>query len=135
MKNKLNPNARKWVRALRSGKYKQTKEVLHRVTKRGKKEVHTYCCLGVACELYIESGGRLGRSSANERGAIAYAGSRTSLPPKVQKWLGLTHREGSLSDPVLGAYCLSNLNDAGKQFSAIAKVIESKPEGLFAEGK
>ncbi len=37
---------RKWVKALRSGKYSQTKEVLE--NKEG------YCCLGVACDIFIE---------------------------------------------------------------------------------
>lgn len=36
---------KKWVEALRSGKYKQTKETLQ--------DKEGYCCLGVACELFI----------------------------------------------------------------------------------
>jgi hypothetical protein len=46
---KLNPNAQKWVEALRSGKYQQTRYLISR--KDGK-----YCCLGVACELAIAEG-------------------------------------------------------------------------------
>lgn len=129
MKNKLNPNARKWVRALRSGKYKQTKEVLHRVTKRGKKEVHTYCCLGVACELYRKSGKPLGKKA--EYGTIIYADQQNFLPKKVMNWLGLDDDNGAIDSKD----SLAARNDRGVPFSTIADVIVSKPEGLFAEGK
>lgn len=36
-----------WVKALRSGKYKQTKGTLQ--------NNQGYCCLGVACDLFIEN--------------------------------------------------------------------------------
>lgn len=39
----MNGNAKKWVEALRSGKYRQTK---YQLAKRGR-----YCCLGVGCEV------------------------------------------------------------------------------------
>lgn len=37
--------AMKWVDALRSGKYKQTTETLQ--------DANGFCCLGVACEIFI----------------------------------------------------------------------------------
>lgn len=36
-----------WIEALESGKYTQTKEILH-------KQDGTMCCLGVACNLVME---------------------------------------------------------------------------------
>lgn len=36
---------KKWIAALRSGKYKQTNEALQ--------DTKGYCCLGVACDLFI----------------------------------------------------------------------------------
>ena len=47
----LNPNAQKWVDALRSGEYKQTRGAL-----RGDDEGNEpkFCCLGVACDLYAK---------------------------------------------------------------------------------
>ena len=36
---------KKWIAALRSGKYSQTKEYLQ--------DSRGYCCLGVACEILI----------------------------------------------------------------------------------
>ena len=40
----LNDNAKKWVAALRSGKYEQAKGWL--------REGDKFCCLGVACDLF-----------------------------------------------------------------------------------
>jgi len=40
---KLNPVAQKWVKALRSGKYKQGRNRLRKKDR--------FCCLGVLCEL------------------------------------------------------------------------------------
>ena len=37
---------KEWTKALRSGKYKQTKDTLQ--------DKNGYCCLGVACELFTE---------------------------------------------------------------------------------
>ena len=39
---------RLWVDALRSGEYKQGKEVLHNIKN------NTFCCLGVACEVLMQ---------------------------------------------------------------------------------
>lgn len=38
---------KRWVKALRSGKYKQGKNYLRRQTPEGDR----YCCLGVLCEI------------------------------------------------------------------------------------
>jgi hypothetical protein len=45
----LNPNAKKWVTALRSGRFKQGRSVLNQGDR-------ALCCLGVACEVAIEAG-------------------------------------------------------------------------------
>lgn len=50
-KVKLNPNAQKWVDALRSGKYQQGAGCL---SAEGK-----FCCLGVACEVMKAKTGSL----------------------------------------------------------------------------
>lgn len=47
----MNPEIKaQWVAALRSGKYKQGKNVLHNV------DAGTYCCLGVLCDLAVKAG-------------------------------------------------------------------------------
>jgi hypothetical protein len=113
---------RKWVAALRSGEYGQTKNELT--------NGRNFCCLGVACEI---SG--LGEWVDGEETAWAYkVGSDVNgsvLPELVCKWLGLRTDQGwhSITDSV----SLATLNDAGKKFSTIADLIESEPEGLIAK--
>lgn len=124
-KSKLNPNARKWVKALRSGKYRQCKGKLTRIDRKGQT---SHCCLGVACEVFIKSGGKL--RTCDEYSVRSYGPNNEAdlLPGKVKRWLGLNSTDGSskMNMP------LSKLNDNGKRFKSIADIIESQPEGLFA---
>ena len=46
---------RNWVRALRSGKFKQGRSSLRHTTSNDEVE---YCCLGVACEIKITQDGK-----------------------------------------------------------------------------
>lgn len=124
-KPKLNPNARKWVRALRSGKFKQCKARLSKVGKDGPR----YCCLGVACEVFIKSGGSLVKSEPYEDGTVQYAGAQGFLPGKVCSWLGLQDTGGEID----GGPSLASRNDKGVKFTTIANLIESQPEGLFRQ--
>lgn len=106
-----------WVKALRSGKYKQTKGRL-------KARNGAMCCLGVACHI-----SELG---AWEPGGIYQAGGSASglgLPPLVQDWLGLTGSGG----PIGGGKHLDGENDNGVRFPALADIIEREPEGLIAK--
>lgn len=116
----LNENARLWVAALRSGRYRRTTGMLHRA-KGG------YCCLGVACEVYIQSGGKL-EKKRYPGGQVSYAGEGGILPPVVVKWLGLRIASGAYAET-----SLDKVNDTrGMTFKRIADIIESEPEGLFA---
>lgn len=114
----LNKNAKAWVRALRSGKYKKGKCTLRPTT-------NTYCCLGVACDLYAKA------HKAKEPGYLEVA-YLEALPNKVRKWLGLSDPEGEFVDEKGETEHLSNLNDnTNYSFKDIADVIESRPKGLF----
>ena len=124
-KPKLNKNAQKWVRALRSGKYKQGRGVLHGA---GDK----FCCLGVACNLALESGLKL-ETFTDLAGGTSYDGAGCYLPDKVRKWLGLRQNTGAYAKNSKSGSTLAHLNDAGKRFTTIARIIESKPEGLFVD--
>lgn len=127
----MNRNARTWIRALRSGKYKQGEDKLHFVDKKAKwKGKERFCCLGVACVLYNKAMKRAGGKQLTVEkvgDAYSYDGNTTTLPPKVQKWLGMLNGEGSFGDE--GS--LIQLNDNGTSFRTIAKTIESEPPGLF----
>lgn len=130
-KKPLNENAKKWVAALRSGKYKQAKNILAKI-----KGPHvSHCCLGVACELYIAEGHPLKVEVDKHRDGYGpckvYGGYADTPPTEVIKWLGLREDNGAFKFRVMGEESLAELNDAGKRFTTIANVIESQPEGLF----
>lgn len=117
----MNKNAKKWVEALRSGKYEQGCGYLR--TNDG------FCCLGVACDLYAKAHPRAkGWNQGN-----LFAGEMMLLPVKVRKWLGLTKNSGVFTDKKGFLSELIDLNDSGKTFKQIAKIIESEPEGLFVK--
>jgi hypothetical protein len=113
---------KKWVVALRSGKYKQGKEKLHKQTKSGDR----YCCLGVLCEMAV----RAKVLSPPERDCTDeiyyYEMDEGELPEVVKQWAGIA---GSCGEFEGGS--LAEMNDEGRKFTTIAKLIESKPEGLF----
>lgn len=110
----------KWVRALRSGKFKQTSGALHDST--------GYCCLGVACELFIPETAKQPKGSRTvSYGKPGEARSHSYVPTSVRDLLGLKTRLGRYGE-------FKNLaadNDDGVSFSEIAAIIESEPEGLF----
>lgn len=116
-----------WVEALRSGVYKQGKNYLH--------EGDTYCCLGVACDLYrrYESGPGWRDEDTDEDGfpANSYMGEAGVLPATVRDWLGLGDECGCHVVSKVQGRSLSGLNDQGNTFEEIADVIEAAPDGLF----
>ncbi len=123
----MNDNAKKWVDALRSGKYKQTTQRLGLEQRDGTKR---YCCLGVACEIYAdENPDSLVRWKGKELYSREY--NSGSLSPEIVKWLGLDDDCGRYTNDRNG-YSLSRRNDHGASFEEIADIIESEPEGLFA---
>jgi hypothetical protein len=96
---------KKWVAALRSGKYKQVKE---RLTN-GK---GGYCCLGVACKL---------KSLPRFRYGLSYFYSSVAhnndllLPREIRQDIGLDEYFQTE---------LSSMNDEGSSFKEIADYIE-----------
>lgn len=118
----MKANRRKWVEALRSGKYKQTTQVLH--------DGEGYCCLGVLACVAGKTPDQLGI----EETLVHF--------PDVMKFVGLSDDNAPYltrrADPDdLDDYdetdCLADINDAGKSFAEIADIIESEPPGLFVE--
>ena len=133
----------RWVEALRSGDYQQTKRHL--------KDSSGYCCLGVLCEIAKEDnvqvalkGEYVGIDEVFENGFIF----SEALPREVMKWADFsTVSYGSDNVPV-GSYeelgleapphsnkidpvYLTTLNDeCGYNFNQIADVIQKKWETL-----
>jgi hypothetical protein len=95
----------KWVEALRSGEYQQTKSYLH--------DIDGYCCLGVLCDVSGEGhwvmGGSVFRFHHGEDDVAGF------LPTDLALRTGV------------GAFemRLSNMNDNGNDFSIIADYIEA----------
>lgn len=117
----LNKNAKKWVAALRSGKYKQGKGALHKVSK---SRHHTFCCLGVACEIYRKEN----EIKVVKYGShIIYNEKAGVLPQEVTDWLGLDNNGGYYSKSSL----MSHNDEDRLSFEEIADIIESQPKGLF----
>jgi hypothetical protein len=116
-----NPAEHKLIAALRSGEFKQGKLRLRPTS-------NTFCCLGVACELYRRETGQGEWVPAHDDEAhpslqefvMPDEGTTSGvLSPSVRKWLGWASDKGSTSEA-----CLAERNDSGATFSEIADLIE-----------
>lgn len=130
----------KWVAALRSGRYEQARGKL-RVGWEGKEG---YCCLGVLCEVAIESGLEV-RTMTYTEGDVWEEVTRYStenwesaphdpiwegayLPDGVREWAGLSEPDPTVRginvDYPDDENTLAGLNDSGLSFERIADIIE-----------
>lgn len=112
---------RKWVDALRSGKYKQARGKL-------KNRAGGFCCLGVLCDIVgvkpewvstYKSGLHNTDASYNKsvHGHYRFENEKNYLPSRVSEIAKV-----SMADQKL----LANKNDTGASFNAIANYIERK---------
>lgn len=107
---------KKWVDALRSGRYHQVREVLA-TPDNGR------CALGVLCDIAAEEGivSRRESTGENNRGdripCYAYDNWLYGLPGEIITWARL-----SLNDTCI----IASMNDNGASFEEIAKWIEEK---------
>jgi hypothetical protein len=102
----------KWVAALRSGNYKQTRGAL--------KKDGGHCCLGVLCEV-------LGHIAEWNGYKYSYNGSKSVLETYIQEEAGMKTPLGSWAD---NKRSLIELNDDGKSFDEIADIIEENWRSL-----
>lgn len=117
----MKANRKLWVEALRSGKYKQTKEVM-------KTSDGGMCCLGVLADI---AGCGWSQVAKKEDGTVIFTADENDdydAPPSAMGFVGLRTSEGRF-----GRATLAGKNDAGHSFNEIADIIESEPEGLFIE--
>jgi hypothetical protein len=122
--------AKKWVKALRSGKYKQGQGYLKQFNSKGQPR---HCCLGVLCEIYNDTMKNSHKKSLNtiEYHKIICFGKETQvLPLIVKKWAGMKTYIGIMNNSNKVEYCLSGINDSGKKFSTIANIIEENVDNL-----
>jgi hypothetical protein len=115
-------NIKKWVDALRSGKFKQTKGML-------KNRKGEYCCLGVACEISDKiDGWEDSLAPFYEIGAAVFPKrfkGALYLPTSVMEWLGIDQSNPTLLKRKVDNTA-ANLNDRGVSFKRIATYIERK---------
>lgn len=109
--------AKLWCDALRSKKYKQGKNCL-------RNDTDQYCCLGVLCDLHSK---HTGRRWALKGYVFHYCGSIAALPVEVRQWAGLKSKWGEIDSTGTE---LTTMNDTGRRFATIAKVIEKHVDEL-----
>lgn len=118
---KMNPGVKKkWVAALRSGKYKQTIGNL--------KTSEGYCCLGVLCDLHrkrfkkiTKKWRRKGKSDVG-----VYMTKDICLPTSVVRWAKLSTFRGAHVRIGSDSKYLDSHNDTGATFEQIAQAIEDQ---------
>ncbi len=108
---KLGPKQKKWIKALKSGKYKQCKHQLCNGV--------GYCCLGVANEVL----------DLNEVSSTCLSGSFKSIG--LRSGFGLFSEQYQFPRGPRTYSNLTELNDNGISFIEIADFIENNPELVF----
>lgn len=109
--------AKKWVAALRSGKYKQGIGRLEYAKKQ--------CCLGVLCNLALVEGVCVYLPSYCSIPA-SFDGEEILLPDSVRRWAGMKTHTGQLDNQE----SLMALNDTGRTFKEIGDIIEKNYKKL-----
>lgn len=117
---------KKWVKALRSGKYKRGSGNLRKKTSTG----YRHCCLGVLCDItpgveWIEYPGGQVSWASDELGP-----EDAVLPVGVMEYSGIGDEQGYMPSKK-GKCTLVDINDSGKySFNKIADIIEKHWESL-----
>jgi len=136
--------AKKWIKALISNKYKQGTGTLKQYNSKGEAQ---HCCLGVLCELYNKDMKKNKKKTLPENiydndcnfshGYAKFGNRKEDLPKEVREWSGMKTSLGKFafkSKDYTGEYsdteCLADLNDSGRKFKTIAKIIDKNWENL-----
>jgi len=100
-----------WVKALRSGDYRQGTA--------GLRAENMFCCLGVLCDLHSKAA-FVGWDYDEKTGIFCYLGESVVLPREVCEWAGLDE-----ANPAVTKIFLTTHNDtARRSFTRIARLIE-----------
>lgn len=120
---------KKWVKALRSGSYRQT---TGRLALR-KKERFNYCCLGVLGQIAANEGlikSKILETGTNDFKQKSYDGIGNVLPDSVKNWAGMKDNHGGITINGIPV-TLIKLNDSGHySFKQIADVVEKNYKKL-----
>jgi hypothetical protein len=117
MTTPMNPEIKaRWLAALRSGLYPQTRVTL--------RDVDGYCCLGVLCNLHAHATGESWHIDGKDD--YSYLLESTVLPPVVVEWAGLPDSNPAIILPSGRATCLAQANDGLYTFAHIADLIDAQ---------
>lgn len=116
MKKKI---ADKWVKALRSGKFKQTQGQLQ--------DAEGFCCLGVLCILAEQEGVDVARKTYKHGPHLK--GGVLEYQKAVMEWADLSSDDGFFELSGISS-SLVDKNDSGESFEEIADFIEKHYEIL-----
>jgi hypothetical protein len=114
----------RWVAALRSGEYKQTKEYLQ--------SEDGFCCLGVLCEIAVQDGvvsavDDTTPAVGGYKNVKRYGPEISFLPMAVQQWAELGSHAPRVNIRPGYNHSLVDLNDdLGWDFQQIANIIEEQ---------
>ena len=144
----------KWLKALRSGKYKQGRGALCQIDKKGNE---SFCCLGVLCDMYNKEQKRnkkkglavqklaqdewmVGKLSSKPAFVCSYNDCDGTLPTQVIKWAGFREEnaDGEFNDATLPELITLNDGSSGdwgdgtraRSFKQIADIIEKNHDLL-----
>lgn len=128
--------AKKWIKALRSGKYKQGNGCLKQTDLKKNKTYH--CCLGVLCEIYNEQMTKSKKKKLNDDmdkyGLHSFNKDIEVLPENVRDWSGVDGCTGHFRNIInyddYPYASLAAMNDRGCSFKKIANTIEKEWENL-----
>lgn len=118
--------AEKWIEALESGEYGQTKEVLH--------DDNGFCCLGVLCNVAQKEGlGKWDRFDQHSPFAFQPVGEdadpeETMLPRDIRDWAGMKSTDGTRGGKRKELWKLND--ESGFNFKRIANIIRKEWESL-----
>lgn len=114
----------KWIEALRSGEFQQTRLIL--------RDTHGYCCLGVLTELYrteTKQGIWVKEKKLFQFLTVDGESYESILPLEVKKCINIPQSSGKVDLPHLKdrngcITSLAHLKDQGFTFNQIADIIE-----------
>ena len=101
------PIIKRWIKALRSGEYKKTKGYLH--------DDEGFCCLGVLCDIELDSYWHKGASTYQT--VYHIEDLYYELPDSLSERAGLTATQEQI---------LMGMNDGDSTFEEIADWLEKK---------
>jgi len=114
----------KWIDALLSGEYQQTRQQLF--------DGNGYCCLGVLCDLYRKEHEQYEWaqtfSEFEQKDKWEFLNQSETLPNDVISWSGLPNCDPQIKEiksPDGRIETLAFANDSGCRFDEIAKMIDN----------